>query len=44
MHHKMVGLTEALLTDTAVVGFAVHVDDQVHSKSDFSRESQDAWT
>ena len=29
--HKMIGLTEALSTDSAVVGFAVHVVDQVHS-------------
>ena len=29
--HKMLGLTEALSTDSAVVGFAVHVVDQVHS-------------
>jgi hypothetical protein len=29
--HKMLGLTEALSTDSAVVGLAVHVVDQVHS-------------
>ena len=28
---KMLGLTEALSTDSAVVGLAVHVVDQVHS-------------
>ena len=29
--HKMLGLTEALSTDSAVVGLPVHVVDQVHS-------------
>ena len=31
VNHKMLGLTEALSTDSAVVGLAVHVGDQVHS-------------
>ena len=29
--HKMLGRTEGLSTDSAVVGFAVHVVDQVYS-------------
>ena len=29
--HKMIGLTEVLSIDSAVVGQAVHVGDQVHT-------------
>ena len=30
--HKMLGFTESLSTDSAVVGFAVHMVDQLHSQ------------
>ena len=29
--YKMLGITEVISTDSAVVGLAVHVGDQVHS-------------
>ena len=31
LDHKMLGLTEALSTDSTVVGLVVYVVDQVHS-------------
>ena len=31
VNHKMLGLTEALSTDSAVVWLAVHVGDEMHS-------------